>query len=283
MEKYLILKGYAGLGDRLSSLGYAINFATQKNRTLLIDWTDELWCHSDNKGFFYYFNLINLPSNLKIIHGDEEVKAKLIELENKELSIEPIIYKNNLTQHFHTSKIFVKNDNINLMLKRFNDAETDILVLCYNFLDKTYLINKYLKFNDANYKKYDIAIHYRNTDKKHDFNQFIKQIDDLKTKVDFNNKKIYLATDDTSSIKKFKNYLGIDFDFNQVTIPNSNGIHTINKLELENNNLSKEKLNNVLLHELKILISSDYFIPSRYSCLSHFAFYMRKNRSLDSL
>ncbi len=279
MEKYLILKGYAGLGDRLSSLGYAIKLATQKNRTLLIDWTDELWCHSDNKGFFYYLNLINLPSNLKIIYGDEEVKAKLIELDNKELSIDPIIYKNNLTNHFHTSKIFVQNDNINIMLKRFNESETDILVLCFNFLDSYYSISKYLKFNDANFKKYDIAIHYRNTDKKNDIVKFLNRIEEFKNKIDFSNKSIYISTDDLSSIEKFKNHIGDCFDYNKKFVKNNNGIHKMNKLQLEEFNITKEELNNILLTELKILINCDHFIPSYSSCLSNVCHALRDFQS----
>ena len=278
MEKYLILKGYAGLGDRLSSLGYAIKLATDTNRILLIDWSDYMWCQSENKGFFYYFKLKNLPENLKIIYGDEEVRNKLIELNNlKNLSIDPKKFQNNLCNHFKPNDLFEYNDNINIMLKRFNKSDTDILVLCFYFLDKKYNISKYIDFINTDYKKYDIGIHFRNSDRKGDFNNFINQVTSLKNKVDFLNKKIYIATDDPSSIDKFKEYLNNPFDYNTKFIQTDKGIHNLTKFELDQYNMSKEELNNILIDELKILINCKYFIPSPLSCLSHITCIIRKN------
>lgn len=278
MEKYLILKGYAGLGDRLSSLGYAIKLATDTNRILLIDWSDYMWCQSENKGFFYYFKLKNLPENLKIIYGDEEVKNKLIELNNqKNLSIDPKKFQNNLCNHFKPHDLFDFNDNINIMLKRFKQTNTDILVLCFYFLDKKYDIYKYIDFVNTDYKKYDIGIHFRNSDRKSDFNNFKKQIDYLKNKMDISNKTIYLSTDDPSSINKFIEYLGIKVDFNPKFIQNDKGIHNLTKSELNEYQITKEELNNILLDELKILINCKHFIPSPLSCLSHIAFKIRQN------
>jgi hypothetical protein len=80
MDTYLILKGVAGLGDRMKTLGGAIKLAIQTNRTLIIDWTDPTWNHSEPpKGFFAYFGL-NVPPGLKILTSDAAIRSTLLTL-----------------------------------------------------------------------------------------------------------------------------------------------------------------------------------------------------------
>lgn len=60
MEKYLILKGCAGLGNRLITLMKAIKYSQKNNRTIYVDWADGMFGEQGDNVFFKYFNLKNI-------------------------------------------------------------------------------------------------------------------------------------------------------------------------------------------------------------------------------
>lgn len=60
-QKYLILKGVAGLGNRLYTLANAIEYTKKTNRTLLVDWNDGQFGTDGDNVFYNYFDLINVP------------------------------------------------------------------------------------------------------------------------------------------------------------------------------------------------------------------------------
>lgn len=57
MEKFLILKGCAGLGNRLTTLLKAIEYAKATDRTLFVDWDDGMFGEEGQNAFFNYFEL----------------------------------------------------------------------------------------------------------------------------------------------------------------------------------------------------------------------------------
>jgi hypothetical protein len=57
MKRYLILKGCAGLGNRLYTISYAIEYAQKTNRTLLVDWSDGQFGKYGENVFYKYFDL----------------------------------------------------------------------------------------------------------------------------------------------------------------------------------------------------------------------------------
>lgn len=57
MEKFLLLKGCAGLGNRLLTLICAAEYAKSTKRTLIIDWNDGLYFPNDFNFFNEYFKL----------------------------------------------------------------------------------------------------------------------------------------------------------------------------------------------------------------------------------
>ncbi|UKN01569.1 hypothetical protein K6119_17740 [Paracrocinitomix mangrovi] len=59
-KKYLIVKGCAGLGNRLITLTSAISLAKKTNRSLIIDWNDGLYFREGYNFFDDYFNLIGV-------------------------------------------------------------------------------------------------------------------------------------------------------------------------------------------------------------------------------
>lgn len=60
MEKFLIVKGCAGLGNRLTTLLKAIEYAKATNRTLFVDWDDGMFAEEGENAFFKYFELKNV-------------------------------------------------------------------------------------------------------------------------------------------------------------------------------------------------------------------------------
>jgi hypothetical protein len=59
-EKYLIVKGVAGLGNRLITLAAAIEYAKRTNRKLFVDWSDGFFSEKGTNVFLKYFKLINV-------------------------------------------------------------------------------------------------------------------------------------------------------------------------------------------------------------------------------
>lgn len=56
--KYVIHKGYQGLGDRLQALSYTLEFARRTGRLLYVDWSDVQWGQGDPaNGFGAYFEV----------------------------------------------------------------------------------------------------------------------------------------------------------------------------------------------------------------------------------
>ncbi|WNJ16420.1 hypothetical protein [Pontibacter sp. G13] len=70
-NKYLILKGCAGLGNRLLALAHAIEYAKATDRILHVDWTDGMYNAPEENVFLEFFTLedVNwaptLPPHLK--------------------------------------------------------------------------------------------------------------------------------------------------------------------------------------------------------------------------
>ncbi len=57
MKKYLIVKGCAGLGNRLITLSKAIQYAQKTQRQLYVDWTDGMFADPGTNAFYRYFQL----------------------------------------------------------------------------------------------------------------------------------------------------------------------------------------------------------------------------------
>ena len=60
MKKIVLLKGCAGLGNRLFTLVNAAEYANQTNRTLIVDWNDGLYYPMDYNFFSDFFKLKNI-------------------------------------------------------------------------------------------------------------------------------------------------------------------------------------------------------------------------------
>lgn len=61
-EKYLVLKGCAGLGNRFITLMKAINYAKLSGRTLYVDWSDGMFGALGQNAFSKYFGIKGIKS-----------------------------------------------------------------------------------------------------------------------------------------------------------------------------------------------------------------------------
>ena len=59
--KYLVVKGVAGLGNRIFTLASAIQYAKKNRRTLLVDWEDGYLYPKRENFFFSFFSLNGIP------------------------------------------------------------------------------------------------------------------------------------------------------------------------------------------------------------------------------
>lgn len=61
MDKYLLVKGTAGLGNRILALVTAILYARMSDRILAVDWRDSFYSGNGENIFFDLFEIKNLP------------------------------------------------------------------------------------------------------------------------------------------------------------------------------------------------------------------------------
>jgi hypothetical protein len=124
-----------------------------------------------------------------------------------------------------------------------------------------------------NEKKIDekyIAGHFRNTDMKHDINEFIDKIRETINKTEI--KTFYLATDDSTARERIVSELPEDITIIQNTVPPAN---------IGNLNYGyKDKYKQVYecLRDFYFILGAEEFIPSRKSGMSRLAMEMRKNK-----
>lgn len=70
MERILILKGCAGLGNRLITLYSAIRYCIKTHRKLYVDWSDGMFEDKGKNAFFEFFELkgVEHSENLKEVY-----------------------------------------------------------------------------------------------------------------------------------------------------------------------------------------------------------------------
>lgn len=83
-QKYLIVKGAAGLGNRLITLITAITYAKQTKRKLIVDWTDGQFAKKGENAFYKCFELMNIAHFEKVSAINEIEKLTIYPLAWKE-------------------------------------------------------------------------------------------------------------------------------------------------------------------------------------------------------
>ncbi len=89
-EKYLIVKGVGGIGNRFISLMKAISYAKKTQRTIYLDWCDGMFGPTGVNIFFKYFELKNVAY---VDAPDEILKA----IDNGASTFPRILHKEDIT------------------------------------------------------------------------------------------------------------------------------------------------------------------------------------------
>lgn len=101
-KKILLLKGCAGLGNRIYSLIQAVEYAKRTNRLLIIDWGDGLYFERGYNFFSDYFNLIDV--DYESLHP-HEIQLRWCNIND----IIPKTFKDNLAASIYDKHVQVSN------------------------------------------------------------------------------------------------------------------------------------------------------------------------------
>jgi hypothetical protein len=263
--KYLIYKVSGGLNHMLGQINNAIHLSKTLNRFLIIDCNYFPFENDFNK----YINIpnFNYSTNYDCLYQDSTL--------NKDI-FEPYI-KANCKNYADSQDSYWLNDKI----ININACDNNILKSNKKIIYCSWIDNGgswvwdglyapwYIKVNEnivnmisknKIYYNY-IGVHYRNTDMKHDFCNFIPEILKLFAKFD----TVYLATDDYYAYDKFYGALSNKFNIIQYTKPCK--IPT-GKTNIHYGNINKDEVITDALIDMYHLIYSTRFIPSWNSCFS---------------
>lgn len=102
MEKFAVLKGVNGWGDRLQCLLKAIGYARATGRALVVDWRDSDWSHDPNEPIGKWFafkgvNSIPLSDFLDVFRNDRHG-----------ITVFPDVWKASMEQHDYQRLVYKK-------------------------------------------------------------------------------------------------------------------------------------------------------------------------------
>jgi hypothetical protein len=254
MVKYIIYKASGGLVHMLKGIQFCIQNAKETNQKLIIDCVN----HS---AFKMDFSQIFFIDDASLNYSDTYDECPV----GDEIRKAPAKYIN--------GQYFIGERNISIVDWNTHD---DIIIYAGaegNLQMKNIKVVQKIKDDLDNENKIEekyIAGHFRNTDMKHDINEFIDKIKETINKTEI--KTFYLATDDSSAREKIATELPEDITIIQNTLPPPN----IGNLHYG----SKDKYKQVYecLRDFYFILGAEEFIPSRKSGMSRLAMEMRKNK-----
>jgi hypothetical protein len=154
--KFVLVKSNLGFADRFQLLCFIIQYAKKTNRTLVVDWTDEIWSGNDpNKDFYYYFHFKdNIKFNVMSLREFKKWYINHIK-EGNTLSIFPKNV-NILTRSYGKSDMSKDNSFNNTFIditvkdSKIKDYSDDLVVVLGNDSRSTNcLVNcRHIEYND---------------------------------------------------------------------------------------------------------------------------------------
>lgn len=251
--KYLGYKISGGLGHMLYQINHGVTMSKNSRRTLIID---------TNAGAFKldfndYFTIPNLEY---LTHTSKDLPPSYDSKNHAKLGPTPQgkqRYKmgdsEDLIQYDDTSFLSKPDEVVyfSYMTRGIQSPNFEIKIApkILAQLSKQKITTPY------------IGVHYRNTDKKTDFNSIKNEI--IKASTSSNIKNIYLATDDGNAFEAFKNDLGKNYNVFRYTVPFSNGCKNVHY-----GNPNKHEVTMNSLIDIYNLHHANVFIPSSTSSFS---------------
>lgn len=254
MVKYIIYKASGGLVHMLKGIHFCIQKAKEMNRKLIID----TFNHS---AFMMDFSRIFFIDDASLNYSDNydecPVGDKIKKAPAKYINGQYFIGEQNISTidwDITDDLIIYGGANGNLQMKTIKVVQ--------KIIDELENENKIEE-------KY-IAGHFRNTDMKHDINEFIQRVKETINKTEI--KTFYLATDDSTAREQIAIELPKDIIIIQNTVPPAN----IGNLHYGSNDKYKQVYE--CLRDFYFILRAEEFIPSRKSGMSRLIVEMRKNK-----
>lgn len=203
MTKWLVVKGMAGLGDRLMTLGAAIEVARASGRTLVVDWRDTAW--DPDGGFGSWFRLdvpdMTITTELPVLTEGMTVWPPAFAgcLDRTDLKLAPDRWQ------VHLDGVPVRAQPPTILART-----EDVVVFvdyCSGNLSSVIPYLTWLSIPDV--ATYDVAIHYRNSDKRNGIGPFLAKLKDLDPV------SAWLATDDSNALHQFQEAVGFPIEGGQ--------------------------------------------------------------------
>ena len=293
-NKYLIVKGGDGFGNRILTFLEAIVYAQATNRKIIVDWRDGFYAQREVNSFFSFFScpLINkidlIPENRTVypsvwkdnvnknvydLRGNmtylEFKKALSINIENMDYGEEELFLFDS-DFHIKYEKLFDKlpedwkidnrNDFIRLLLKNYLHLKDDILKRINDF-KREFFIKKV------------IGVHIRSTDNQHcgEVNSVnIKKFPPLiqRTIEENPDALFFLCTDNKDILDEYKSkYSNIIYTKKFLVNDKNTGLHRSHECKDKNTMAIEALVDLYLLSECDILL---YSRKSSYGRLASF-------------
>lgn len=251
--KYLVIKGWLGFGDRLESLKMGIKYALDHKLAVYVDWADPMWSHGA-ESFYTYFKLVNIPQ----LESLDEIP--------EDATVFPTFWKGNLKRPFD-KELSAKSKELRLdigMMTTPYDADVVVLSNCGRrtiYYDNTFFANVFrvidprilskVRRRDLQYKLSSmVGVHIRGTDKFRNSSKRTLGVQYAAVNAvmegALNGKPMIVVSDDTESMKIWKNYFPQSVLLSELSLQQSSmkGNHNLSKEELK---ISKDELNVDLL------------------------------------
>lgn len=251
---YLVYKISGGLNHMLGQINNAIYASKITNRFLIIDCNELAFNNDFNK----YFNVpdFNYATNYDALYKDNSLDKNLFE---PYINAKRIRGADGWTYLLNGKKLCINFKDI--------VQSTEKIIYCTAIHRIGTQVDWFIKVNkdivdiiSANkINEIYIGVHYRNTDMKHNLEDFVPQILKL-SKVC---QTIYLGTDDHTAFSKLNNLLNNKFKIIQYTKPIDAKGHNIHY-----GNPNKDEVIINALIDMYHLMHSTYFLPSTKSSFS---------------
>lgn len=271
-ERYLVVKGLAGFGDRLLTLARAVQLAAATRRTLVIDWSDASWNHDTvvPKGFWHYCDLVGLPESLNIVRGDAETWTLLDSLSSEGVATLPAEFKGacrRVDYLLRGGRLCLGDVPIQLTEQEIVTAREPVVMYLAYCSGQVEPLLPHLRLRAPTQPpRAAIGVHFRNTDKANSLADTLARVERAWRP----GRKVWLATDDAAAVTAFRTRFGPDLE--GLTPPprpvSGGGIHHATAAELAAVGTTKERLLFDMMCDVVALRDCVLFVDSPNSLFS---------------
>jgi hypothetical protein len=223
-EKYILVKGSSGLGNRILAAATAILYAQISGRKIIIDWTEGTYAPEGINAFPLLFdcpnvnNIEDLPKtdsiypeiwrgNLNKCFGEMKEQLKIKGTQGISFNICNLNYEEEVlvfcsyNSKIHQMRNLFKGEFSNYA--PLNNQEILKILLPENFSLQPKIKSKFDQFIKENFSSNTIGVHIRYSDMKVPLAKIYETVDRVKQKN--KNSPIFLATDSQTIMEDFKN------------------------------------------------------------------------------